>query len=119
MRHLFGVSFATLAIVAVSSLAHAGQAAKTMHVRGTVSAVSPEFLTVKGKTGMWTFTIDKDTTVNAKGATHKSLALKEDGKASTLIEFLKMGDTVRVAYHEEGAAKHAAIINVTSQGSVK
>ena len=119
MRHLLRVSTMALAIVAVSSLAHAGQAAKTMSARGTVSAVSPGFLTVRGKTDTWTFTIDKDTTVNAKGATHKSLALKEDGKASTLIEFLKMGDTVRVAYHEEGAAKHAAIINVTSQGSVK
>ena len=56
MRHLLRVSLATLAIVAASSLAHAGQAAKTMSARGTVSAVSPESLTVKGKTDTWTFT---------------------------------------------------------------
>ena len=61
-----------------------------------------------------TFDIDKDTVVTAKGATHKSLALKVDGKASVLTEFVKVGDTVSVGYHDMAGAKHAATINVTA-----
>jgi plastocyanin len=114
MRRLVGVLAVALAIVAVPALAGAGQGAmKTMNAQGTVSAVAPDSLTVKGKTDTWTFTIDKSTSVTAKGATHKSLALKADGKATVLTDFVKMGDTVTVAYHDMGATKHAATINVT------
>ena len=119
MRHLLGVSFVTLAIVAASSLAHAGQAAKTMSATGTVSAVSAASLTVRSKADAWTFTIDRETAGTAQGATHKTLALKTEGKASTLVEFVKIGDTVFVEYHEKGTAKHAAQINVTIAGSVR
>ena len=44
--------------------------------------------------------IDKDTSVTAKGATHKSLALKQDGKSTVLTDFVKTGDTVTVDYHD-------------------
>jgi len=74
-------------------------------------------MTVKGKTDTWTFTIDKDTTVTAKGATHKSLELKAEGKAQKLTEFVKVGDTVTVGYHDQGAKKHAATIRVTAARS--
>jgi hypothetical protein len=103
-----------LAVAAVPAMATAGQAeGKTMNAQGTVSAVAPDSLTVKGKTDTWTFTIDKSTSVTAKGATHKSLALKADGKATVLTDFVKTGDTVTVAYHDMGSMKHAATINVT------
>jgi len=88
--------------------------AKTLSAMGTVSAVTVDSLTVKGKTDTWTFTIDKDTTVTAKGATHKSLELKAEGKASKLTEFVKVGDSVTVGYHDIGAKKHAATIRVTA-----
>ena len=87
---------------------------KTMNASGTVSAVTPSSMTVKGKTEEWTFTIDKDTSVTAKGATHKSLALKADGKATVLTDFIKSGDTVNVSYHDMGNMKHASTINVTA-----
>jgi hypothetical protein len=81
---------------------------------GTVSAVSMDTLTVKGgKSETWTFTIDKTTSVIAKGATHKSLELKAEGKAQKLTEFVKVGDQVTVSYHDMGATKHAATIRVT------
>jgi len=88
--------------------------AKTINAMGTVSAVTVDSLTVKGKTDTWTFTIDKDTTVTAKGATHKTLELKAEGKANKLTEFVKVGDSVTVGYHDMGAKKHAATIRVTA-----
>jgi hypothetical protein len=116
MRRLVGVLAVALAIAAVPSFTQA-QEAKTMNAQGTVSAVSPDSLTVKGKTDTWTFMIDKDTSVTAKGATHKSLALKNDGKATVLTDFVKMGDNVTVAYHDMGSMKHASRINVVAAGA--
>ena len=115
MKRLIGVVVGMLVMVAVPALTQAGQAGKAMTAMGTVSAATPASLTVKGKAGEeWTFMIDKDTTVTAKGATHKSLALKADGKATMLTDFVKSGDTVNVSYHEMGNMKHAATINVTA-----
>jgi hypothetical protein len=119
MKRLVGILAIALAIAAVPSFVSAQGAAKTMSATGTVSAVAPDSLTVKGKTDTWTFMIDKDTSVTAKGATHKSLALKQDGKSTVLTDFVKMGDTVTVQYHDMGNMKHAARINVTAQASPK
>jgi hypothetical protein len=119
MRRLVGVLAVALAIAAVPSFASAQGEGKTMNAQGTVSAVSPESITVKGKADTMTFMIDKDTSVTAKGATHKSLALKADGKATVLTDFVKTGDTVTVAYHDMGNMKHAARINVTAAAAPK
>jgi hypothetical protein len=120
MRRLVGVLTVALAIAAVPSFASAQTAAaKTMNAQGTVSAVSPESITVKGKTDTMTFMIDKETSVTAKGATHKSLALKQDGKSTVLTDFVKAGDTVTIAYHDMGSMKHAARINVTTAAAPK
>jgi hypothetical protein len=103
----------TAALVMAIGVGVSAQAPKTMNAQGTVSTVTPTSLTVKGTSESWTFTIDKDTEVTAKGATHKSLALKAGGKSSVLTEFVKVGDHVAVSYHDMGTMKHAASINVT------
>ena len=113
MKRLLGVLTVALAIAAVPFMASAQTAAKTINAQGTVSAVSTDSLTVKGKTETWTFMIDKETAVTAKGATHKSLALKADGKSIALTDFVKIGDGVSVVYHDMGSMKHAQRINVT------
>ena len=118
MRRLVGVLAVALAIAAAPSFVSA-QAAKTMNTRGTVSAVSPESLSVKSGAETLTFMIDKDTSVTAKGATHKSLALKADGKSTVLTDFVKTGDTVTVDYHDMGSMKHASRINVTTAAAPK
>jgi hypothetical protein len=125
MRRLFGFLTVTLLAMAVPALAHAGQetkmkpaaAAKAMTVTGTVSAVSNDSLTVKGKTDESTFTVDKSTAVKAKGASHKSDAMKADGKATTLTDFVKMGDVVTVRYRDMSGAKHATSVTVTTPAS--
>src|SRR5262245_20538106 len=125
-RRLLGVLVGTLALVVAPALAYAQGAApkggdkaaaqtpKAQQAQGAVTAVTTDSLTVKAKTGDMTFSIDKTTSVTAKGATHKSLANKADGKASVLTDFVKVGDQVTVTYHEQGATKHAASIRVTS-----
>ena len=40
--------------------------------------------------------------------------LKKEGKASKLTEFVKVGDSVTVSYHDLGATKHASVIRVTA-----
>lgn len=116
MTRLAGILVVALAI-ALPMAARAEQdaaKAKTINAMGTVSAITVDSLTVKGKTDTWTFVVDKDTSVTAKGATHKSLELKAEGKANKVTEFVKVGDSVTVGYHEMGAKKHAATIRVTA-----
>ena len=119
MTRLIGSLVLVFAVAALPLVARAEQGggaaqSKTIEVAGTVSAVTSDSLTVKGKTDTWTFTIDKDTTVTAKGGTHKTLELKASGKDPKLTDYVKNGDYVTVGYHEKGATKHAASIRVTA-----
>jgi hypothetical protein len=118
MTRLIGGLIVVFALVAlpVAVLADQGGAKpqpKVITAVGTVSAVTIDSLTVKGKTDSWTFTVDKTTEVRAKGATTKGLELQAAGKAKKLTEFVKVGDGVTVNYHDLGATKHAALIRVT------
>ena len=121
MTRFIGSLAVAIALVALPMVVRAEQGAppaqakpKTLSAMGTVSAVAMDSLTVKNKTDTWTFTIDKTTSVNAKGATHKTLELKKEGKAQKLTEFVKVGDEVTVSYHDLGATKHASVIRVTA-----
>ncbi|HXT68551.1 MAG TPA: hypothetical protein VN700_02275 [Vicinamibacterales bacterium] len=119
MTRLIGRLVIAVALVALPLAVRAEQGgakppAKTLNATGAVSAVTVDSLTVKGKTDTWTFTIDKTTVVTAKGATHKSLELKAEGKTGgKLTDFVKVGDNVTIGYHDLGATKHAATIRVT------
>ena len=124
MARFIGNLVVALALVALPMVVQAEQGAskapakpKTLSAMGTVSAVTADSLTVKNKADSWTFTIDKTTSVNAKGATHKTMELKKDGKPSMLTEFVKVGDAVTVSYHDLGATKHASLIRVTASAA--
>ena len=119
MTRFIGNLILAFAFVAFPVVAQADQAsgttkAKTIDVAGTVTAVTPDSLTIKGKTESTTFSIDKDTQVIVKGATHKTLELKAEGKNPKLTDFVKVADYVTVNYHDQGAKKHAATIRVTA-----
>jgi hypothetical protein len=114
---------AAMPIVSVAAQAPAGPTTtskpKSIIANGAVTAVTLDSLTVKGKAGEWKFTVDKDTSVTARGATHKSLALKKEEKASTLTEYIKVGADVSVTYHEMGANKIAESIRVLGAVPIK
>lgn len=117
MKHLAVVALGTLLLSApafAQDKAAKPAADKTLSATGTVSAVTADSLTVKGKAGEWTFSIDKDTHVSATGASRKTAALKSDGKPPILTEYVKVGDGVTVKYSEKGTAKLASDIRVQS-----
>jgi hypothetical protein len=79
---------------------------------GTVSAVTADSLTVKGDAGEWTFMIDDHTSVVAAGGSTHSRAAAAEGKATPITDFVGVGDTVRVKYHEAEGAKVATEVRV-------
>jgi len=90
-------------------------AAKAGSVSGTVSAVTADSLTVKGKDGAdVTVAVDAKTNVQAAGATHKTAAAKADNKATPITDFVKVGDMVAVKYTDSGTAKTATSVHVTT-----
>jgi len=117
MTRFIGNLILAVALVAFPVVAQADQTTsgkpKAIDVAGTVTAVTPDSLTIKVKTESVTFSIDKETQVVVKGATKKNLELKAEGKDPKLTDFVKVADYVTVNYHE-GAKKHAATIRVTA-----
>jgi ribosomal protein S1 len=79
---------------------------------GTVSEVNADSLTVKGDAGEWTFTIDDHTAVIAAGGSTHSRAAAAEGKSTPITDFVGVGDTVRVKYHEAEGAKIATEVRV-------
>ena len=87
---------------------------KSMTASGTVSSISANALTVKGKGGEWTFAVSKDTHVTVSGATRKTAAAKENKEPLQITKYVKVGDLVAVKYHDLGTARHAADVLVRS-----
>ncbi len=115
MKRLVMLSLGVLLLAAPAFAQAAGDKAaapKTQTAAGKVSAVTADSVTVKGKDASWTFTVDKDTTVVAKGASHKVASLNADKKPTTITEFVKVDDEVTVSFHDMGATKHAARVTV-------
>ena len=104
-----------LVMAPVSALAQgaAPDPKKVLSASGVISAVTDTSVTVKGKTAEWTFAVDKDTKLVAPGASRKTGELKSEEKPRVVSEFIKVGDTVAVKYHDMGDSKHAADIRVT------
>jgi hypothetical protein len=92
----------------------ASASTKTMTANGTVSSVAADSLTVKASSGDMTFAVDDKTHVVAKGASHQTAAAKGEGKTTPITDFVKVGDSVSVKYHDMGATKHAASVTVKS-----
>ena len=92
---------------------------KTAVASGEVTAVTAKSLTVKGKAGEWTFDVDKSTHVSVSGATKKTAAAKDSKEPLEITQYVKVGDTVSVKYHDMGATKHAADVSVRNSVPAK
>ena len=85
------------------------QAQPTKAVKGEITAIAADSVTVKAADGQeMKFAIDAKTQVIAPGGTTKSKAAKPEGKGVAVTELLKVGQAVEVHYHEAGM--HAASI---------
>jgi hypothetical protein len=91
------------------------QKAKPMTESGVVSAVSGNTFTIKGKTGETTFSVDPKTVVSGVGFGTAGKKITDAGGKPTLSEFVHMGDSVTVTYHDTGVAKMASNVRVTKK----
>jgi hypothetical protein len=115
MKGLFALVAAALLTTAVQGYAQdaAGTAAKTMTAVGTVKSVAADSIVVTDKDGKdWTFAVDKDTKVTAKGGSHMTADKKANNEPVTISDAVKVGEKVNVKYHDMGDKKHAATVRV-------
>jgi hypothetical protein len=93
----------------------AEQKPKATTESGVVSAVSGNTVTVKGKAGETTFTVDAKTVVSGTGFGSAGRKITDAGGKPTLTEFVHSGDSVTVTYHDTGVAKMATNVRVTKK----
>lgn len=104
------IAGATLALLFVAGLAVASDAKEAT---GTVKAVATDSITITDSAAKdWTFVVDKETTVFAKGASHKMDKLKADGKPTTITEFVAEKKNVAVKYVEKDGKATAKEVHV-------
>ena len=104
------ITSVALAVLFVAAFAAAGD---TKEAAGTVKSVAVDSITVTDSAAKdWTFAVDKDTSVRAKGATHKMDKLKVDGKPTTITEFVSVKKNVVVTYIEKDGKAIAKEVRV-------
>jgi ABC-type Fe3+-hydroxamate transport system substrate-binding protein len=90
---------AAVAVLAVATLALAGEA---MQAKGKVKTVSAKSVTVTDEGGKdLQLNATKDTVVVAQGASHKMADLEAKGKPTVISEFVKKNQSVTVKYEEK------------------
>jgi hypothetical protein len=104
------IAGAALAVLFVAGLAAAGDAKEAS---GTVKSVATDSITVTDSAAKdWTFVVDKETMVRAKGASHKMDQLKADGKPTAITEFVAAKQLVTVSYVEKDGKTVAKEVRV-------
>lgn len=117
-RALMVIAAGILGVVAAAPAASA-QGKETQWVRGTATAVSDNSITVKVKEKDYTFAIDRDTEVIARGAGTKTRAAQKAGEGGIKVsEVVKVGQGVEVRYHDMGGTLHAATIRAGISGGL-
>jgi hypothetical protein len=108
------MALSLLALVFVAGVAVADE---TKEANGTVKSVAGNTFVVTDSAGKdLSFDVDKSTMVEVKGGKHKMDAIKADGKAAPLSEFLAEKQTVLVKYLEKDGkmvAKHVRVKGAT------
>jgi hypothetical protein len=109
------IPLSVLFMIGVMAPSASAQGAKK--ATGTISAVTGSSVTVKTQSGQeMTFSLDKDTLIEAKGGGHKQRAAEAEGKAGVpAADVLKQGQAVEVSYHETGGTMHASSIRTIAQ----
>ena len=112
MKHLWLI----LAAVAFA----APVSAQDLWVRGTVSAIAGDRVTVKAMDQEMTFTVTPKTSVVARGAGTAAQAAEDEGKTGVkLADFVKVGEGVEVHYSEAGGTMTATRIRLGVAGDAK
>jgi hypothetical protein len=129
MKRVFAVFVGALVLSALPALAQTDASkpktdapkmsdTKSMTVNGKVSAVASDSITVAGKSGDEMIVVDSSTKIQAKGASHKTDAMKDEKKPTQITDFVHQGDTVSVKYKTVGDKKVAENVVVRSTATV-
>ncbi|HEV8253316.1 MAG TPA: DUF5666 domain-containing protein [Vicinamibacteria bacterium] len=90
-------------------LAASAASAERQWVRGKVTAVSSDSLTVSADGKDMKFTVDKDTKIIARGGATKMREAHRKGQEGIKVtDIVKVGEGVEVHYHDMGGMLHAA-----------
>jgi hypothetical protein len=104
------LAFVAVAVLLVATFSFAGEVEEA---EGKVKAVSGNTVTVTGADGAeWTFEATPDTTIKAKGASHKMKDLEAAGEAKTLDKFMKVDQKVTIKYAKKDEKAYAKEIRV-------
>lgn len=110
MRIAWVVALASLLAVAA---APAAEKSKTM--RGKVTAVTADSVTIAQGTDSMTFHVDATTKITGKGLTTKTNEKAAKGEKLTLSDTVGTDDMVTVTYEEMGGKMHASAIRITQK----
>jgi cytoskeletal protein RodZ len=99
-----------IACAALAAAAPAGAIAQgTKSVKGSVTSVAPNLITVKVADKEMTFSVDEKTRAVAPGGSTKEREAKAEGESGpTLSEIIKVGQAVEVSYQDAGM--HASMV---------
>jgi hypothetical protein len=106
------LSVSSLLLIAGLSFAQEKMAAK--EASGTVKSIAVDSITITDHGKDMTFVVDNDTSVVAKGATHKMMNAKEAGKSTKITDFVMDKQSVGVKYEEKDGKMYAKEIRVKS-----
>ena len=98
--------------VPATATAGAAPAPKAQTASGVVSAVTGSSLTIKGKAGDVTFTVDPKTTVSGTGVGTAARKMGEAGAEPKISDLVHEGDGVSVTYHDMDGTKHASVVRI-------
>jgi len=87
--------------------------ATTKDAEGTVKSVAAASITITDDAKKeWTFIVDKDTTVTAKGASHKMREAEGANKTTKITDFVMEKQSVTLKYEEKDGKLYAREVKV-------
>jgi hypothetical protein len=102
-----------LVLLFFAGLVLAQAKAMTKDASGTVKSVAAASLTITDDAKKdWTFVIDKETSVTAKGASHKMREAEGANKATQITDFVMEKQSVNVKYEEKDGKLYAKEVRV-------
>jgi len=113
IKRLFAAAIGVAILGLVVGVAPARAQATPNIVAGKVTSVTQNQLVVASGDRSFTFVVNADTDVLAKGATKATKASKAAGGSTTIATFVHVGDTVSVRHKDAGGTMTASEVRVT------
>ena len=101
-----------LSCLLVAGSALANPKPDTKQVTGKVKSIAADSIVITVDDKDWTFNIDKDINVIAKGASHTSRKAENSKEPTMVTDFVKVDETVAVDYLDKGGKLTATEIRV-------